>query len=496
MRRALRGRSFASAREAKLAVEDLIRRQNRKVTLEDLAARSNMAPPKVERMADQITNLRERAPSTLTPEEAEANRIAVEAVQPKQRPLHPDTPRPAETPEFELTPEGNELINLRSQVGGPHTVVGPQSPRNAYRQAYAEWNRQLAMAEDATLTQAERNAAKRQAKTLGGEFTQTTGKHYKRHSAENIMIEDALWEADRQADPAWAAANQAYNDAIAATETQVEAMVYVKHHNPVTGEDVYTRAPDTSIGFGEGEVREPVPVEVPTQGAAPQGTMRQPEWVPPESPYTPEQRAADRAILDDPSLNVIMPEHQRQYGALVERSEKIAKRITDAEANQARLDELDEAAKAAYTAEVRQADEIVKQAKRAEASARSDWRSETLIPGAKAKLDAAERVTAEAVEAQTAARQGWMEADRALRDAVAEKEAYEKLEQQAVKAEQALYHKGANGDANVKAIKGERPEGWDGDYSRPLPLISDGKGNMVPQHPDVLKSADSACARR
>src|SRR5207342_1778099 len=144
-------------------------------------------------------------------------------------------------------------------------------------------------------------------------------------------------------DPAVLKAQEAYEAAVAKADAQVEAMVYTKHHNPITGTDEYTRLPaGSTIGFGTDTERVPVQSQPPTQGEVPVGTPAEAGgW---ESRYSQGQRASDRAIIDSGINQMMMPENQRAFDDLTQQAQGITERLDNAANNEARLKELDDAA--------------------------------------------------------------------------------------------------------------------------------------------------------
>ena len=443
----LRARSWGSERDAKIAVEDLLRKQKHRVTSAEYLARGAGRPePPVVATYENLGSQIPPTPSTLTPEEAAANLGAVAPTKP--RPPHPDTPAPG--PVYEPTEEGARLAAMQPPPAAP--------PTDPYWAAHREWQEQELLTMSAP-TARERAAAKRRAKQLAGEFNQPTGKYHQRWSAENVIMEDDAWELKKidtktQQGQNYIKAKANYEKVKNDIDRQVEAMVYVKGHDPILGEDTYTRAYDTTVGFGPGEERKAVLPQPPTEGHAPTGTRDYGYEEPPTSNYDPATRARDRAILDDPSVMAwAMPDNKRRYSELVERDEEINFRIHVADTNRARLDDLDRAAKAAYTDEVKAADQAVLDAKRARVSAEMTAASEEAGPGAASLVAEAKRAEQAAIANQTTVREAWSAADQAHRDALALREEYLKVANEATMAEQALYTVGGDGKKIVEAIK-------------------------------------------
>ena len=441
---ALRGRSFTSARQAKLAVEDMLRTRRRSETLAEYAQRASELMRGEHFQATSITNQRQIPPPNLTPEEAAANRAAAAAVQraPGSTKPPPGPPPPTLVP----TEEGAAVEALRP----------PGQPRNfdAYARDYQAWKDMEARSLDESLTQAERNKAKRTARSMGGAFTQKNGKHYNRHAAEQVMAEDAAHQLAVESDEAVVAAQQKLDRAVANADAQVESMVYTKHHNPITGEDEYTRLPaGSTIGFGEG-TRTAVPIEVPTQGQVPTGMDEiMPSWAdrPPRT-RPPVERQADRDIIDSGISAMMMPENQRAYDELTLRKQGIQEQLTNAARNEDRLRQLDDAAKAAYTGEVKAADKAVLDAKRVLAKAEQDF-ADGNVMGAGLAVQEAKRHVQSVVDAQTAVRQQWMDADRAWKAALAERDEYLKTRQAVTRAEQALHAHSNDSDRIMEAVR-------------------------------------------
>ena len=444
-------RSFTSAREAKIAVEDMLRRRVKKETLAEYAARVEgqaMQGPTLK--ATSITNQRGPLPVNVTPEQAAANRARVQSVVN----VPPPAPRQVFTPEYEATEAGAWVEELRP----PKQATN--EPAQQYWVDYDRWKAMEAQAEDASLTQAERNKAKRTARSMGGAFTQKSGKHYNRHAAEAILAEEAAHEAMVKADLKVVAAQQKLDREIARADQQVEAMVYTKHNNPITGEDSYTRLATGSMeGFGEGAEREWRRIEPPEQGEMTMGTRESPPEVERRRQnYTPEQRAADREFIEgEENAATWMPDTRKEYNALSRQADYITQQLDNSARNQDELVRLQKAVDAEYTDTVKAADDVVTEAKKREIHLKPH---ENSLPGAQQAYDEAKRVTKEAVDAQTAARQKWMEADKALKTKLAEREEYMKVRAERARAEQRIFHyrEGKVGTRIVENVYDGKPQ--------------------------------------
>ena len=464
------GRSFDSAREAKIAVEDMLRRRQHQVTWEEYAARAEgRAAPPVVATYENLSGVRPIPPPDITPEAAAANRAAAAAVSAHPGPM---PPRGFNPPEMAPTPQG-EILGALEPPAGPRNVY-PQGTK-AWEKAFADWREMLRRVNDPELTERQRAEAARQARSMGAAFRERGGKYYSEVGSRRTMIEDIAWQTERDTNPEVVKARRAYDLAVAQADSQAEAMVYVKHHNPITGEDEYTRIPGGSTrGFGEPDVeRVPVQIEPPTKGEVPTGQRIMEGERPWEPHYQRGEQRADRAVIDYPGIeDMMLPENRREFVNLREQGQEIQDRLNTSAANEQRLAQMDEAAKRAYTEEVQAADEAVKEAKRAEAKAEFDFKeNETPASGQLEQTwRAAQRNTQEVVAQQTQVRQAWMEADRAWKAAVADRDMYVKALDDVAAGERRLMTemRGSGGEKFVEAARrGELP-----------PMVASPKGGL------------------
>jgi len=442
----LRSVTFASEREAKLAVEDYLRKQRYRSTTQDILARSNMAEPQTFTTVESLTNARQFPPSTLTPEEAAANIEASRAV-----PTLPQGRRTVEQPvppDLALTQEGADLLAQRP--------AGRARNYDEYNQAYREWQAKKAEALDPSLTQAQRNKAAREAKSMGGQFTTKGGKYYERHAAESVIANDVARETAMNEDPKVIAARAARDKADANARSQVESMVYLKHHNPVTGDDELARLPSGSmLGFGSGEERVPVPIEPPTTGTTVNDIRaEQPRDVRPGIPQG--QRDADRQLLDS-GVSMLMPgEVRQQYDAFSKRADEITQRLEASVENERNLRSLNDATKATYTEDVKAAEDSVREAQRAEERAYLDMTKghrNMTESEARAAYDRAVEASRRAEFAANQVRNGWMNADRAYKQALEHRDEYLKAAGDVTRAEQAIHGSTRAGDALIADVR-------------------------------------------
>ena len=478
LRDTLRNRSFASPREAKLAVQDaLTMRAYEQTFAERMAAYQASTLDREIPVTARYENLSGEVPptpSTLTPKEAAANRRRVQGVPQQQRPVA--EPGPLQGPP-EPTPEGLALEAMRPEEQ-PKNIYPPGVQEWQVR--FDEWQRLLAQSKDPNLTKKARDETARKARSLGGEFTQKSGKYYSTNAAQKVMIDDIAWQIKRDADPTYAAALRKYEQEVRLADQQVEAMVYTKHHNPVTGTDEYTRLPAGSeTGFlGEAE-RTPVLPRPPTQGEVPTGTAREMPRPPRESGYSQGQRDADRALIES-GLPALMPgENQEVFDNLTAQGQGIAERLDNAARNEDELTRLDQIAKQAYTDEVIEADAAVKAAKTAEERARLDV-VEGNVPGAGGVWEEAKRATRTAVDNQTEKRQAWMAADRAWKDALDTRDTYMKAQAEVTSAERALFAERQDAEKFIAAAR----------LGEPTPQVPQRSGGLGPAPKNVRDFSD------
>jgi len=456
----LRGRSYGSARDAKLAVQELQRKRLHRITSEEYRAAGELrrAPVDPVRAYDWTGGRRtiEETPAP-SPEEAAANRARAAAGGAGAK-----VPRRTATPPgvWEPTEEGAAVLKTRPE---PREDAASVAKRAKYDKDYETWQELKRKAQDPALPEAERNKAARQARSLGGKFTQKQGEHYPRHAAEQVLIDHLDFENKMLKDEKVQAAIAKVEAEKAKADRQVEAMVYTRQHNPITGTDEYTRLPSGSeIGFGEDVERVHQAIEVPEQGEA--ITNTRPEMIPPPartSRYSEGEKAADRALIES-GMPVVMPyERQQEYDALTMQKQEIHDRLTNASRNEDELNRLKRAADEAYNSpEMRAADAAVAEAKTAKVRAEMNKNEGNIAGAAQAFLDA-KRNLKTVVEAQTERRQAWMEADRAYKQALADRQAYYDVVNKVGTLEKAIFES-ATGEAGTDVVealrRGELPK--------------------------------------